>query len=220
MAETDMKVIFCTPTATPPAWLTNRYPEVLNCNMDGVPYRHGARRHYNYNSPVYLNFCKKIVEKSAAHYGPHPSIIGWQIDNELNCEMDEFYSCEQRAKWLLADIWRLPQGSNTPLQSSGVFDSESDTVAFRNFLKEKYGSIDALNDAWGTVFWNQTYTCFGEIYVPRKTLSNSTNPHQVLEHHYPHAVILTKERMEEILCGKREEGGVTLEKYGVKVYKI
>ena len=131
-----------------------------------------------------------------------------------------FYSCEQRAKWLLADIWRLPQGSNTPLQSSGVFDSESDTVAFRNFLKEKYGSIDALNDAWGTVFWNQTYTCFGEIYVPRKTLSNSTNPHQVLEHHYPHAVILTKERMEEILCGKREEGGVTLEKYGVKVYKI
>ncbi len=25
------------------------------------------------------------------------------------------YSREQRAKWLLADIWRLPRGSNTPL---------------------------------------------------------------------------------------------------------
>lgn len=151
VARTDMKVIFCTPTATPPAWLTDRYPEVLNCDMDGVPYRHGARRHYNYNSPVYLKFCKNIVEKSAAHYGQHPSVIGWQIDNELNCEMDEFYS-------------------------------ESDTVAFRDFLKEKYGSIEALNEAWGTVFWNQTYTCFGEIYVPRKTLSNSTNPHQVLDY--------------------------------------
>ena len=151
VARTDMKVIFCTPTATPPAWLTDRYPEVLNCDMDGVPYRHGARRHYNYNSPVYLKFCKNIVEKSAAHYGQHPSVIGWQIDNELNCEMDEFYS-------------------------------ESDTVAFRDFLKEKYGSIEALNEAWGTVFWNQTYTCFGEIYVPRKTLCNSTNPHQVLDY--------------------------------------
>ena len=36
-----MKVIFCTPTATPPAWLTEKYPEVLNAQMDGVLLRHG-----------------------------------------------------------------------------------------------------------------------------------------------------------------------------------
>ena len=30
-----------------------------------------------------------------------------------------FYSREQRAKWLLADIWRLPRGSNTPLLAAG-----------------------------------------------------------------------------------------------------
>ena len=29
-AECGMQVIFCTPTATPPAWLTEKYPEVLN----------------------------------------------------------------------------------------------------------------------------------------------------------------------------------------------
>ena len=52
-AEMGMKVIFCTPTATPPAWLTEKYPEVLNATMDGVLYRHGGRRHYNYNSPKY-----------------------------------------------------------------------------------------------------------------------------------------------------------------------
>ncbi len=46
--ETGMKVIFCTPTATPPAWLTEKYPEVLNADINGVLYRHGARRHYNY----------------------------------------------------------------------------------------------------------------------------------------------------------------------------
>ena len=40
-----MKVILGTPTATPPAWLTQKYPEVLNCTMAGVPYRHGGRRH-------------------------------------------------------------------------------------------------------------------------------------------------------------------------------
>ena len=150
-AQTEIKVIFGTPTATPPAWLTNAYPEVLNCRMDGVKFRHGMRRHYNYNSPIYQKFCKRIVEKFGEHYAKHPSVIGWQIDNEINCEVDEFYS-------------------------------ESDTLAFREFLKEKYKTLDALNQAWGAVFWNQEYTQWEEIYVPRTTIHNSTNPHQTLDY--------------------------------------
>ena len=66
--EVGMKVIFCTPTATPPAWLTEKYPEVLNARMDGVLLRHGARRHYNYNSPVYQELSARITGKSASHY--------------------------------------------------------------------------------------------------------------------------------------------------------
>ena len=151
LAEAEgMRVIFCTPTATPPAWLTEKYPEVLNCRVDGVPYRHGMRRHYNYNAPVYRRLCARIVEQLAAHYAHRPCIVGWQIDNELNCEADVFYS-------------------------------DSDSVAFREFLEAKYGTLDALNAAWGTVVWSQTYTDWSEIYVPRLTIHNSTNPHQVLD---------------------------------------
>ncbi|MDR1106347.1 MAG: beta-galactosidase [Treponema sp.] len=149
--EADMSVIFATPTATPPAWLSDQYPEVLNARMDGVLLRHGGRRHYNYNSPVYRRFTERIVEKTAQHYGPHPAVTGWQIDNELNCETSEFYS-------------------------------ESDTTAFREFLKNKYGSLDALNEAWGTVFWNQTYTAWAEIHVPQTVLCNSANPHRTLDY--------------------------------------
>ena len=149
--EKGMKVIFCTPTATPPAWLTEKYPEVLNGTIDGVLFRHGGRRHYNYNSPVYQEKTRIITEAFASHYGPHPAVIGWQIDNELNCERDEFYS-------------------------------ESDTAAFRVFLQKKYGSLDKLNEAWGTTFWNQTYTDWKEVHIPRTTPSNNTNPHEVLDY--------------------------------------
>lgn len=148
----EIQVIFGTPTATPPAWLTEKYPEVLNCRQDGVPYRHGARRHYNYNSPKYRELSARIVEKLSQHYGKHPAIVGWQIDNELNCEVDEFYS-------------------------------EADSVAFRNFVKEKYKTLDNLNEAWGTVFWNQTYTDWEQIYVPRPVLNNGYNPHLRLDYY-------------------------------------
>lgn len=116
-----------------------------------MSYQHGARRHYNYNSPKYQELSKIIVEKLGEHYGEHQSIIGWQIDNEINCELDVFYS-------------------------------ESDTIAFREFLKTKYNTLDALNKAWGTTFWNQTYTAWEEVYVPRTTVHNSTNPHQLLDY--------------------------------------
>lgn len=147
-----MKVIFCTPTATPPAWLTRKYPEVLNTDIDGHPIFHGARRHYNYNSPVYRRLCANIVEKSAAHYASHPAIVGWQLDNELNCENDMFYS-------------------------------DSDNKAFRKFLKQKYETLERLNQTWGTVFWNQTYTDWQEVYLPRRTNNGAVNPHQLLDYY-------------------------------------
>ena len=150
-AQAGMKVIFGTPCATPPAWLTEKYPEVLNARIDGALYRHGMRRHYNYNSPKYQELVSRIVDKIGAHYAKHPCIIGWQIDNEINCETDEFYS-------------------------------ESDTLAFRRFLKDKYETLDALNKAWGAVFWNQTYTEWEEIHVPRLTIHDSTNPHECLDY--------------------------------------
>ena len=43
-------------------------------------------------SPVYLDFVKKIVEHIAAHYSAHPAIIGWQIDNEVNCETNSYHA--------------------------------------------------------------------------------------------------------------------------------
>ncbi|MDO4853256.1 MAG: beta-galactosidase, partial [Clostridia bacterium] len=91
-AKEGIGVILGTPTATPPAWLTEQYPEVLNALPDGTLLRHGGRRHYTYNSQVYQKLCARIVMEMAKRWGRHPAVVGWQIDNELNCETDEFYA--------------------------------------------------------------------------------------------------------------------------------
>lgn len=148
--EHGLKVVMGTPTATPPAWLTHKYPEVLNVSSEGKQYQHGQRRHYNYNTDIYRNLSARIVRKMADHYKNHPAVIGWQIDNELNCETDVFYS-------------------------------EADNEAFRKWAKEKYETLDKLNDTWGTVFWSQTYTDWEQIYLTRPTVSDSPNPHQALD---------------------------------------
>lgn len=124
---------------------------MLNCDQNGVVYHHGGRRHYNYNSQVYRTLSARIVEKLAAHYAGRKCIIGWQLDNEFNCEQNMYYS-------------------------------EADTQAFRLWLQERYHSLDALNEAWGTVFWNQTYTGWEQVYVPRPNAARSINPHLMLDY--------------------------------------
>ncbi|RCW77287.1 beta-galactosidase [Saliterribacillus persicus] len=146
----NLKVILGTPTATPPVWLTEKYPEVLNVSHNGVQFKHGSRRHYNYNSKKYQELSATIVTEMVTHYRDNPYVVGWQIDNELNCEISEFYA-------------------------------EADHMAFKNWAKEKYQSLDALNEAWGTVFWNQTYTSWDQVSLTLPTVNDTSNPHQALD---------------------------------------
>ncbi|MHB1975005.1 MAG: beta-galactosidase, partial [Acidimicrobiales bacterium] len=54
--------------------------------------------------------------------------------------------------------------------------------AFRSWLEKRYGSVDALNDSWGTAFWSQRYASFAEVIPPRMT-PTFVNPGQELDFH-------------------------------------
>jgi len=83
-----LKVIMCTSTATPPIWLTRKYPEILIKEEDGTVLDHGARQHASFASPLYRELSFKMIEKLAQHYGHDSRIMGWQLDNEPHVQFD------------------------------------------------------------------------------------------------------------------------------------
>ncbi|WP_217708404.1 beta-galactosidase [Nonomuraea rhodomycinica] len=58
---------------------------------------------------------------------------------------------------------------------------DASAAAFRVWLRERYGTLDALNDAWGTAFWSQRYSAWEQILPPRAT-PTFTNPGQQLDY--------------------------------------
>ncbi len=97
LGAAGVETILCTPTATPPRWLTHRYPEVLRVDADGRQMEHGTRQHCCTTSPTFRRFSRRITIAMAEHFADNEHVIGWQTDNELNCHFSLCYcgACRQ-----------------------------------------------------------------------------------------------------------------------------
>ena len=147
-----LKVIMCTPTATPPAWLTEKHPDILVANENGVVMQHGARQQASWSSDIYREYVRKIVTILAKRYGTSDIVWGWQIDNEPS-HYDATYDYSSNAQ-----------------------------KKFRKWLQKKYKDIQTLNNSWGNTFWSQTYNDFTQIRIPNgKELPATENPHAILD---------------------------------------
>ena len=56
----------------------------------------------------------------------------------------------------------------------------SDHEAFRSRYRERYGTLEAVNEAWGPAFWSQTYTAWDQVWLPRPTVTYQ-NPSLLLD---------------------------------------
>lgn len=83
-----LKVVMCTSTATPPVWLSRKYPEILLRDEQGNIIDHGARQHASFASPTYRKLAFRMIEALAKHYGNDSRIVGWQLDNEPAVQFD------------------------------------------------------------------------------------------------------------------------------------
>lgn len=151
-SKNGLKVILCTPSATPPIWLERSHPEILMVDAQGRTMDHGSREQADWSSPVYREYVTKIDTELAKRFGHDPRVWGWQIDNELS-HYGRRYSY-----------------------------SQASTQKFREWLREKYGTVDRLNSDWGGAFWSTMYQNFDQIDIPNpETLVADPSPHAVLD---------------------------------------
>ena len=130
--ENGINTILATPSGARPAWLSNKYPEVLRVSETGVRNLHGFRHNHCYTSPIYREKIGILNGKLAERYANNPAVIMWHISNEFGGECH----CDLCQK------------------------------DFRNWLKDKYKTLDNLNKRWWTTFWSHTFTSWEQIESP------------------------------------------------------
>ena len=151
-ADQGLKVILCTPTPTPPVWLTQAHPEVLMIAAAGRRMLHGTRQQACWNVDTYRRYVAKIVDELGRRYGRDPRVWGWQLDNELSHYGKEPCHCD------------------------------ACQAGFRAWLQKKYGTINELNRAWGNAFWSQMYQNFDQVRLPNPPEDVAQfNPHAMLD---------------------------------------
>jgi beta-galactosidase len=147
LGAAGLKVVLGTPTATPPRWMLTRWPDMLALDAQGRPRGFGSRRHYCFSHDGYRRECVRIVTLLAERYAGHPALGAWQTDNEYGCH-------------------------DTVLSYSAAARG-----AFRDWLASRYQSPQALNRAWGNVFWSMEVADFAEIDLPMLTVTEPNPAH-------------------------------------------
>ncbi len=136
LGDAGLRIVMCTPTATPPKWLIDAHPGILPTDAQGRPRGFGSRRHTTFSSGAWLEASRAVTEAVAARYGAHPAVAGWQIDNEFGC--------------------------HDTVLSYGP----EDLRAFHEWLRRRYQDPERLNEAWGNVFWSMEVASFDEVSLP------------------------------------------------------
>jgi len=102
-AKYNLKVILCTPSITPPAWLGAKHPEIYLMNSNYIRAEHGTRANGSSSNKTFNDYVAKINTEIAKRYGKNKNIAGWQIDNEPEGKSDYSPSAQEAFRqWLKA----------------------------------------------------------------------------------------------------------------------
>ena len=175
LGRVGLKVVLGTPTATPPRWMLEKHPDMLAHDREGRPRGFGSRRHYDFAHEGYRAECARIVEVLARRYGQNPHVAAWQTDNEYACH-------------------------DTVLSYSAVA-----VQAFRHWLARRYQSPEALNRAWGNVFWSMEYASFDEVGLPNLTVTEANPAHMMAFRRFASDMVVEFNRVQTAIIRRHSD---------------
>ncbi|MFN2744930.1 MULTISPECIES: beta-galactosidase [unclassified Bacillus (in: firmicutes)] len=165
------RIILATPSGARPAWLSQKYPEVLRVNAERVKQLHGGRHNHCFTSDVYREKTREINRLLADRYGSHPALLMWHVSNEYGgeCHCDQ---CQHAFRdWLkkrynhdlksLNDAWWTPFWSHTFNDWSQI---ESPSPIGEH-------AVHGLNLDWRRFVTDQTISFFQNEIVPLKEIT-------------------------------------------------
>ncbi len=100
MYQNGISAILATPSGARPAWLAEKYPEVLRTDENGIRNKFGERHNHCLTSPIYREKTRNINRILAERYKDHPAVKMWHISNEYSGECHCELCCEAFRKWL------------------------------------------------------------------------------------------------------------------------
>ncbi|MCC7146522.1 MAG: beta-galactosidase [Phycisphaeraceae bacterium] len=82
LAKNGAFAVLATPSGARPAWMSQKYPQVLRVDAGRVRQLHGKRHNHCFSSPIYREKVRIINTKLAERYKDHPALIVWHVSNE------------------------------------------------------------------------------------------------------------------------------------------
>jgi beta-galactosidase len=135
LSKSKIQIILGIPTCCPPRWLFNKHQDIKIVGRDGLPTPIGIRGHRCLNSINFRKYAFRLADKMLERYSANRSIIGWQIDNELETN---FCMCDECAK-LFRDYCQHKYGTLENLNLSWGTDVWSGTYRSWNEITPPLG---------------------------------------------------------------------------------
>jgi beta-galactosidase len=131
--KAGIKVVLVTPTYAIPPWLHRKHPEIMAQYSHGRRAYYGGRQNVDITHPAYRFYAERIIRNLLKYFAQHPTVLGFQLDNETGTGM---------------------------LHNPSVFQK------FIEYLKEKFTTVDRLNDIWGLTYWSHRLHDWADLWTP------------------------------------------------------
>ena len=171
LAENGIFVILATPSGSKPAWMSEKYPEVLRTGPDRVRFLHGQRHNHCLTSPIYRGKTAIINRKLAERYKGHRALLMWHVSNEYGGECHCVLCQEAFRNWLKVKYDNNIEMLNDAWWTTFWSHRFTDWSQIESPSPHGENQIHGLNLDWKRFVTDQTIDFYKNEIVPLRELT-------------------------------------------------